>query len=227
MSRWRFIGSSGSSLNTGLVEFWKLADTSGVNGNTLTNNNATTFVAGKVGDCANFVAASSQSLSVPTKVWGIGNAWSVSSWHNSVSGGGCIWQLGDDLANPDAIKHSSVKFESSYVYASNNAGDIFKHYNGITDTTGAWVHTVVTWDGTNLKVYRGGSDITAGLGKPTDNAGTMADLTRKFRIGAADNVAISAYHNGTIDALGLWSRALTADEVTELNSAGAGLEHPF
>lgn len=215
------------SLNTDLVEFWKLADTRGVNGNTFTNNNSTTFTSGKVGNAGTFVAASTQSLHVPTKVWGVGNAWSVSSWHKSTSTGGCIWQIGDDLANPSGSVHSSFKFESSYVYGSNNAGNIFKHYNGITDSTGVWLHTVVTWDGTNLKVYRDGADITAGLGKPTDNAGTMSDLTRKFRLGAADNVVIQSPHNGQIDAVGLWSRAITAAEVTTLYNAGTGMEYPF
>lgn len=49
----------------GLQAYWNLQDVSDawINGQTLTNNNATTFTAGKIGNAATFVSSSSQSLS--------------------------------------------------------------------------------------------------------------------------------------------------------------------
>src|SRR5439155_23130905 len=54
-----------SSLLNGLTVYYALSDTSDATGGglTLTNHNTVTFSAGKVGNAANFVSASSQYLS--------------------------------------------------------------------------------------------------------------------------------------------------------------------
>lgn len=72
-------------------------------------------------------------------------------------------------------------------------------------------HCVFTYDNTNLKGY---FDNTLLWSIATGNA-----------IGT-DNFTVGAF-NGGFDELGIWSRAITADEVADLYNAGAGVVYPF
>jgi hypothetical protein len=221
--------NAASSLLTGMVDFWKLADTSAVNGNTLTNTNAVTFSAGK----ASFVSASSQSLSRSTQVWGVTNALTVSLWHQVTADGTdrIAFQAGANMAAPTGsefkIQTSASGGLGGYVLLENDVGSPIKLYSGIPET-GSLIHAVFTWDGGNLKVYRNGAEITGTLNKLIDTTGAMTNVTRPIFIGCGQNGGgPSFFENGTLDAVGLWSRALTSAEITELYNGGTALEHPF
>jgi hypothetical protein len=92
---------------------------------------------------------------------------------------------------------------------------------------GQWVHMVGTYDGSTVRLYVNGVQQYS-----TPWTGTFATDTTGITIGASHNsgshVAEEAF-NGSIDEVSIYSRALTAQEVTQLYqamSAGAGTTPP-
>src|SRR5438876_10841799 len=83
------LAASNSTLLNGLTVYYALSNTSDATGGglTLTNHNTVTFSAGKVGNAANFVAASSQYLSrADSAAFQMGTGdFSVAAWVNFTS----------------------------------------------------------------------------------------------------------------------------------------------
>ena len=86
-------------------------------------------------------------------------------------------------------------------------------------TLGVWSHVLVTWDGsvtaTNVHIYINGTEPSyassiSGV-SPTDNSGD------ELAIGASDNAGSNDF-DGSIAELGVWNVALSANEITSLNT---------
>jgi len=95
-------------------------------------------------------------------------------------------------------------------------------------TNGTWYHLVVTWHitGTNTNTatfYVNGSSIGTANGTNVD---ALNSNNQSFQIGTNDE-GTNSFLNGAIDEVGLWSRALSSTEVTQLYNGGAGLQYPF
>ena len=98
----------------------------------------------------------------------------------------------------------------------------------IGDTTGLWILTVFQWDTLNYRsrVMAVGSASNSGTWSSFyQNAGKSSDDTDHLSIGRSK--AYGRYMNGSIDLVGVWSRMLTDDEITELYNLGAGKDYPF
>lgn len=103
-----------------------------------------------------------------------------------------------------------------YFYSGRNNGNTegthYKLCNGdIVVSDGVWHHVVCVYDGSYMKVYVDGRE-------DTSEAWTYAPvypLTSFVRIGCGtnDGVTNSNYLTGQLDDLGIWHRALTADEI--------------
>lgn len=103
-------------------------------------------------------------------------------------------------------------------------GTSWKLFGSSTDVeNGVWQFIVFVWSssGTQLTVYKDGSQL-----------GSTASVSAKAISGF--NKRICAVHsggggsyNGILDEFGIWTRALTSTEVTELYNSGDGLEYPF
>lgn len=207
------------SLSTGLLGFWKLSDTSDALGvRTLTNNGSTPFVAGKVGNCADMLIASGQYLSRASATLGFTTAMTISVWYkqDSAANDKTIIQIGNDGLNP----RNFLKMESNYWHVGGNT-QTTTTTGGIATSTN-WINWIITIDGTTAHSYVNGADTPVTL-----NEAFGTDISRAFYIGAYNNGSETANFNGLIDAVGLWSRAITAAEVADLYNAGTGLEHPF
>lgn len=92
-----------------------------------------------------------------------------------------------------------------------------------TVSDGDWHMAIATFeDGVGSKLY-------------VDNATVVSDSTqtgavtpvKNFWIGAQDRIVQPLYFTGTIDEVGVWSRALTGSEVSSLYNSGSGLAYPF
>jgi hypothetical protein len=73
-----------TAINYPFSAFWKLSTlVDSLGGRTMTNNNGATFVPGKLGNCARFIRANSQSLSLTPVdsglLWGV-SSWTLSCW---------------------------------------------------------------------------------------------------------------------------------------------------
>lgn len=103
--------------------------------------------------------------------------------------------------------------------------------NGINN--GTWTHVAMTWDSVwttvaNLRIYINGTAITPTIGAGANSFGnlTASDLAvgdatakaaRKFQLGGAYNS--SGYFNGAIAQFGVWDVALSASDITSLQTS--------
>ena len=106
----------------------------------------------------------------------------------------------------------SLRWSGNY-YNVNTGNDNF-----FVTTGGGWYHVVMTFDGTNLKLYVNGD-----LKDTNSNSNySTTDQTGVFSIGRrADTQTL--YYNGKIDEVTLWNTALSASAVTALYNSGSGL----
>jgi hypothetical protein len=218
--------SGRSSLLNSLVAYWKLEDLSDSAGaNTLTNNNTTTFAAGKVGNAANMVRASVQSLSVADNA-----ALSTGNVDYTVAG----W-----------VKFTSLQAENPIVAKGTSSTTLeFELYGTLTRIVCEWY---VASGGSNVKTVSADNfgaistgtwyffamwhDSTAGTINVSVNAGTPNsaaasggwDGTAAFALGGRGVVTL----DGMLDEVGVWKRLLTNAELTRLYNSGNGITHPF
>jgi hypothetical protein len=203
-------GGGGAGLLNGLLAFYNLSDLTDAsgNGNTLTNNNGVTFSSGKIGNAAIIDAEGeflSTSLAVPN------SDWTMSVWVNA------------DAEQPDP--YSTFIFNeglATSVYC--NASELAYYFSSSvatinTSILGQWAHVV-------FGVKNGGSFIR--LNDSTQGTGPQPGSTNEpLRFGSNTGAGGNNKFTGKLDAVGLWSRALSDAEITELYNAGAGKEHPF
>ena len=226
------------SLNAGLVSYWNLQDQSGSRldltgaGNTLTNTNTVTSVDGFIGQASNFVAASSQRLTVASNA--------------TLQGGpqdytfACWVQLATKPANAMIIlsKYSATSGQAEYIINWDNTLDRFTFTvyratdsanqiaadNFGAPSTSTW-YFVVGWnDNGNLQT---GIEVNAGDANTLTLGGaTQAASAAAFGIGSLSLVG-SFYLNGKMAEVGLWKRVLTKQERTWLYNKGFGRTFPF
>ncbi|MBT7580948.1 MAG: tandem-95 repeat protein [Candidatus Marinimicrobia bacterium] len=87
-------------------------------------------------------------------------------------------------------------------------------------TLNAWAHLVMTYDGSNIKLYVNGTleDTQAATG---NIGGSLASI-QKFLVGD-HNITKPGYNfDGRIDGVAIWDIALTASDVTTLYNSGDG-----
>jgi len=92
-----------------------------------------------------------------------------------------------------------------------------------TSSDRAWHHMVLTQDGTNVKFYWDGTEITS-FATTTDKSKWISDLTSRdnVRWGVKNiyNQGNVGEFNGQVDDMAIWTRAITAAEVTTLYGGG-------
>lgn len=86
-------------------------------------------------------------------------------------------------------------------------------------TNGTWYHVVITHASTVEKIYINGTLIS------TDTGVTITTVTNAFSLGAGGGGGDNYF--GDIDEAGIWTRALTQTDVTQLYNGGLGLQFPF
>lgn len=221
LTRTRVPVLSRPNLLRGLTAHYPLSDTlddSGGSGLTLTNNNGVTFIAGKVGNAANLVAASNQCLSVadnPALSMGAGVQWTISVWVYAVS-------------YPNATNPIVTKGDTSEYYLDVTSLGILRLYANSTAmidagaiTAGQWHHILVWYDGVNYRIsVDNGTPALGGVGDTVASSGL-------FMIGSR-SVDPTLCWNGLIDEVAVWKyRILTDNERAYFYNSGFGRTYPF
>jgi hypothetical protein len=219
-SSWGTSPASTNGLLNNLVAYYSLDNVSDATGrgNTLTNNGGASFVAGRVGNCANFVAASGQRLvRASTSDLVLGDIdFTITCWVN----------LGDkSVDRPIVVKGDGGGYEYGIVYDA--AQDMFKftdsNHSVLASTFGSpslatWYFIAVTYlNGSSfpsISVNSGAAD--------ADGIGQIPD-TKNFNIGT-DGGGVS-FMDGRMDEVGIWKAVLTPDQLTALYNSGAGLAY--
>jgi hypothetical protein len=221
-----------SPLLDDLVAYYKLDETSGTRidsagSNNLTDNNSVGSAAGKIGNAAQFVGVDLTYLEQASPVIA-SNVFSVSAWiyptsYNGVAAGGIFYQgtgssdEGLHLSVFDAaVAAETLLFRYDQDSSSSTADD-----NSISLNT--WQHVVVAFNAGAVAFY------VNAVAKGTDSLpGSNLPLTNPFAIGYwFDKSSSIRFFNGEVDEVGIWTRILTASEITQLYNSGSGLTYPF
>lgn len=222
------------ALADNIVAYWKLDESSGnaadsVASNTLTNNNSVAYNAALINNGANFGTANTNKTLSSTTNSGTG--------HQNMSFS-CWVKMNTEIAsgtqgffNIRANTTSNfIDWNCQYEYNGGTRRIGFNRsrpgvadnytYGTVTMGTTNFYHLVMTYDTATLRGYINGTEVS---NLATSGVGT----------GGANTITIGGYSTGsnfsssTIDEFGIWTRALSAGEVTSLYNGGAGLAYPF
>lgn len=199
--------------------------------NDLTNNNAATFVTGKVGNAAQFVAASNQYLSIASNAdLQTGNIdFTLAAWVKLASkpgsGQGIVSKSSGTLAadieyNLDYLD-SSDRFRFTICDGITHVVVVANNFGAVPLDTYCWV---VGWHDSvantiNVQVNNGT------LNSAAHNPGAQVS-NKPLEIGRCFG-ATARNMDGVTDEVGLWKRVLTADERTELYNGGSGRDYAY
>lgn len=219
------------ALATNLVSYYKLDSTAdSVGSNTLTNNGTVTFGTGKLGNAAVFTS-SSQSLSLASSVFDFErtDSFSFSTW---------IYLNGLTTTQMIISKQGNSSPYKGYNFAVTSSGQIdvelindggSNFIAGVTATglitTGKWFHVAMVYSGTSL--LSGIIIYINGIAYSVSGSGTLSSSIKNsspFNIG---NRSTFTNFDGLIDEVGIWSRALTADEISQIYNSNRGNAYPL
>jgi hypothetical protein len=192
-----------------LLAFWKLDNLTDSRGNryTLTNNGSVQFVAGKIGNCSVINGNHlSSNFSLNTSS---GNDWSISVWLKRSSFTGLPTVI--DLAN-NVGGHPILDVRNA---------DEINFNDGIGELTSAtfnpdtWTHIVLSSTNGVVSMYKNAV--------PIDTVNWVGTGSSSVLLIGVDGTE-SRFFNGFIDALGIWQKGLSLQEVQALYNNGNGLE---
>jgi hypothetical protein len=220
------------ALLTNLVSYYKLENTTDSAGaNTLTNNNSVTFTAGKINNGANFgTSNTNKSLTATTNMGITGGAITINFWAKMLTEIGSSIQVftvcGDAGTNVNYYCwydfNGGTRQISVNRQKQNTSNNIISN-TGALGTTNLNMFTL-TYDSTNLIGY---FNATA-FGSPLATSGNGASGgATGFSIGGDHFNGDTLMNSCMVDECGVWSRALSSTEVTQLYNSGNGITYPF
>lgn len=219
-----------ASLATNLVSYFKLSDVNDAHGsNNLTNSGSTSFSSGKSGNAASFSSASSQYLYITDANQSgldITGSLSISMWMKHVTNKQQVISKYKGQSDPLVTQKSyAIQWFSDqklyFTLSANGAADRYFTSSSTYTDTANWHHIVCVFStGSSMTVYFDGSSISGSVtgGVPASIYNSSAD----FQIGGIF-ANTQQYTDGLIDEVGIWSKALTSTEVSNLYTSGSGL----
>ncbi|HGE73219.1 TPA: LamG domain-containing protein [Candidatus Poribacteria bacterium] len=213
-----FFSSLAYSAEEGLVSYWTFDDgkgdkakDSGKAGNEGVIKGKSQWVQGKTGTALSFVkqdaiyveVKNNPSLNIKEQI-------TMCAWIKPAS----IY-TGEDWKERNCV----MAKRRAYYLDINEKGNLASYLYGVQPQewlSGAidmkkfmnkWVHVATTYDGKEHKLYVDGK-----LDVSVKKSGLISEVTDDFYIGWVDN---NRYFDGTIDEVMLWSKALTADELSK------------
>lgn len=211
------------ALTTSLKSYYKLDSNS--NDNTGTNNGTDTsisYVSGKISNAASFNGTTSKiNLATTTSLTRdlTFNCWvnctntmlrqAIFVKGNGINNAGSVWSF--EIGN--------VTSKLSFALIDGITNPTVTSSGSISNST--WTMVTITYDGTTMRLYING---TADGTQATTSS--LNNITMDTAIGYFGSLAGISF-SGSIDEFGIWSRALSSTEVTQLYNSGTGLTYPF
>lgn len=218
------------ALTDHLVSWWDLEEESGQRNdahgtNHLTSVNGVGAAAGKVGQAASFVAASSQYLS---------RASNSSLQVGDIAFAFALWVYLTDVATPHYILNKRAGAQDEYALLYNNSGGTayleWYIWQGASSyrvqipfsTPGTWVFIVAWFDPTAGRIYLSLNNNTPYSTVVPGGGVNVSDGA--FNLGRYAGGGF--HHNGRIDSVGYWKGGIpTGTERTQLYNSGAGVRY--
>jgi hypothetical protein len=218
-----------ATLQNGLVGYWPFCgnanDASGngnngtVNGATLSTDRFGTANSAYSFDGVNdYITGVSNSLNVQAS-----NQLCISTWIN-------VNQFAPAPAASKLVTHTDVSYlGQQYALSIGNDGSIyFLAGNGDFENNGpnispsgqilvnTWVHIVAVISSDSVKLFLNGIMV---FGKP-ENDNFSGTPVNSFVFSSINNTTFNKLFNGKLDDIGIWNRALSAQEVSQLYNSG-------
>lgn len=172
-----------------------------------------------------------RALAAPAALLGIANAWTLTGLTKRVSTTGATWTVAAIANTSNNINTISITIlgatanEPWQVSIYNSAGSLIKQYNyELVDCHGdgllsdGWLYWALTWDGTDMKLYRNAVELTP-LSKLTDTTGTMTDTSRQVAFSIAKGLSGVTYRCFASE-YAMWDVALSGTEIERLWDGG-------
>ncbi|MFW6172561.1 MAG: LamG domain-containing protein, partial [Elusimicrobiota bacterium] len=209
------------SLKDGLISYWELEETSGDvidshGDNDGTNNGATRGVSGKIGNAYDF-DGSDDEIDTTFDAGGQDEI-TVSAWiyPKSLTSDGWNYVISQEGDVGDRAFILRIEDDNYIEWGINN--------NYITSNTqletDKWYHLLVTYDGSYTKIYIDGSEDKS----DSLSDGSLETSPQKTVIGNGDYYT-KRHFDGKIDEVGIWDRALSSSEISDLYNNGDGLAY--
>lgn len=206
------------ALQTGLSGHWRLDGSSNDaagNNPILSQNGDFTWVAGVSGQAVDFDG--NDYLRTDQNVE-MGKSYSIAAWvyPRDTSGNNYVAAKGADgessATDLKSLRIENGKFSMKYEY---NVGTDFNGDSDFTVPLNVWTHFVVTRDelSGDAQMYANGNLVQVFTGTSTPSVNTAV-----FNIGRWDNNA--SYLDGQIDDVRIYTRAISADEVSQVYKRG-------
>lgn len=230
---WSSIASGSNSLTQDLMAYWKLDDLTSPTVDSSGRGNDLA-VSGSVDTATGILSnsAAPQQSGVNLMYLLSGNTDTVFG-DESFSLSGWVYFDRTDVVQYILSKYTSVTSDSEYRirYESSTQRFVFRVYSGASTvdvvannfgpaSINTWYHVTAWYDATADQL---GLAIN-GVSDTTSHAGGINSNTNQFILGA--------YYGGTeiygrVDEWGVWRRALSTDEISQLYNSGTGFTHPF
>jgi len=213
------------ALTDNLVSYWKLDEASGnaadsIGSNTLTNDNIT-YATGKINNGADLESGSTAVFTTTTTpVTGTGDK-TISVWCKPESfnaNGNVAVAIGGQSTN----NQINIGFsDNGKAYANLYGGGGLARASSAS-SNGTWYHLVAVYKTSGFILYVNGSQVATGAANSMNVSGTNGNI-----FGNYTDYDTNWGYDGLIDEVGIWSRALSSTEVTELYNSGNGNQYPF
>lgn len=204
------------ALTDNLVAYYKL---DGNSNDSVGSNNGTdtgvSYVSGKINNAGSYNGSTSHTA-VPNNSALQLSTGSISFWFNTTSNLSSWRGL---VAKQGAFG----VFLNSGELTLYDWGTDLNRASGVTPSINTWHHCVLSFQSgvTNgTKLYLNGTLIFT-------TTITVSSQSEGVSIAAGNYAGNIQNYNGLIDEVGIWSRALSPTEVTQLYNSGAGLQYPF
>lgn len=222
------------ALITNLVAYYKcdetsgnLADSSG-GGFTLVNIGVCGFGGGKLNGAVDGGSANT------TKRFEIANNLGITGGSITINGWVNITTAPAAAEKQRLFEQDDLTNDNGYFAIYQNTGGTLQMFferirNSVADdsftvtqtlTVGAWNMITLTYDGATVTGYVNATAVGT-VASTGAGVGNTDDFTILGANGGTQNV------KGLMDEVGVWSRALSGNEVTQLYNQGAGLTYPF
>ena len=205
----------------GLVGWWPFnanANDESGNGNNGTNNNCT-FVNDRNGLAASAISLNGTNayIDVPQSTsLNITNAVTISTWAFLTSYSNTVY-IGKTFTNASSVEPYQLVTDALghlLIYVGSSGGPLSYRMSSLVLPLNQWVHLTATANGTTFRVYINGVD-----------AGVTQE-SQLYPFNGTNNYSVkfgkhrgSYFTNGLLDDIGIWNRALTQQEITNLYTA--------
>lgn len=213
------------ALTDNLVAYWKADESSWNYADSIWSNTWTptwtSYVAWKINNGISFSGGTS-FVTLANYLWTLwDNPYTLSMWVKPTSLDTTNW---DVLLWPWDRNQQHIIASDWKLNLTTYDWSVWQVMGTSTLTNGNWYHIVFQrTSGTAGKVYVNWSDDTSGTADMRNPAWTLA---QSFRLGSRQD-ATAANFNGLEDEIGIWSRALSAGEISQLYNSWNWLSYPF